>query len=375
MMCREMTEERLNDYVDGTLPAPERWAVELHLVGCGGCREEVERLRALLVDAARLPKSLAPPRDLWLDIERRIGAVVSVRLSARPTARRLALAAAAVLTLLLAHGSDVPSRQAAWEVARVAGTPRIGPAPLGRKGSLRVGDWLETDDSSQARIVVGEIGHVEVKPGTRVRLLEALPAEHRLALARGAIYASVDAPPRVFFVETPSGVAVDLGCAYTMEVDAGGRTLIHVTAGYVEFQGHGRKSIVPLGAYAVSRPVSGPGVPYVEDAPEALRRALAAFDFEDGRAAAVRSALAAARAEDALSLWHVLSRVDRELRPRVYDRLAGLVPPPDGVSRQAVLALEEQALASYWNKIRRIAWRKALLEGIRQIDPRTGLAK
>src|SRR5438094_344315 len=134
---------------------------------------------------------------------------------------------------------------------------------------------------------------------------------------------------------------------------------------------------VPLGFRAETRRGFGPGTPYAEDASQALRRALAAFDFAHGGggAEAVRQALAAARPEDAVSLWHLLRRVDRVLRGEVYDRLASLVPPPAGVTRQGALQLDRAPLETYWNTIRRIAWRRSILKGIRDIDPRTGMAR
>ena len=63
---------------------------------------------------------------------------------------------------------------------------------------------------------VGEIGSVEVEPNTRLRVVAAQPGEHRLALERGEIRAKITAPPRLFFVETASGTAVDLGCEYKL---------------------------------------------------------------------------------------------------------------------------------------------------------------
>ena len=337
-------------------------------------RDDDREFRDLLAAVERLPKSVQPSRDLWPGIEARIAG--KGRIPAFP--RRWALlplaAAAAVATLLLGrHRAFQPA--GAWEVTRLAGRPLVGETPVGASGTLRVGQWLETDDSSRAVILVADIGHVDVKPGTRIRLVRARASDHRLALARGAIFAQVDAPPRLFFVEMPAGVAVDLGCAYALEVDSSGNGLIHVTAGYVELQWSGRRSIVPLGFAARTRPGVGPGVPFAADAPEGLRRALEAYDFGNGGAAAVRRALGAARSEDAVSLWHLLSRVEPVLRGAVYRRLAVLVPPPVGVTHDGVLRLEQRQLDAYWNAIRRIAWRRIILQGMRDIDPRTGLAR
>ena len=337
--------------------------------------EQDAEFQELLAQARKLPRSIEPPRDLWPGIRARIKAgngekgLGNGKVRILPFRRALVLAAAAVLLVVVAR-FVIPRR--GWVIEREAGRPLVAAQPLAAAGRVRVGEWIVTDDSSVAVVQVGSIGRVEVKPGSRVQLLAARPTDHRLALARGTIAAAVDAPPRLFFVETPSGTAVDLGCAYTLEVDSLGNSWLHVTSGYVEFQWGGRRSIVPLGAIAETRPGVGPGVPYLADAPPALRRAVSAFDFGRGGAAAVRAALVAARPEDALSLWHLLSRVDGGARGPVYDRLASLVPPPAGVTRVAVLGLEPAALTTYWNTIRRIAWRREILRGIRDIDPRTG---
>jgi hypothetical protein len=312
----------------------------------------------------RLPKSIEPPRDLWPDIEARLR---------RP--RRLwywiPLAAAAVLAGVWL----VRSQPAAWDVTALAGRPVVNSTPFVASGRLRVGDWLQTDDSSRALIAVGRIGQVEVQPETRVQLVVASADEHRLALARGTIDAKVDAVPRLFFVETPAGTAIDLGCAYTLQTDSLGKGLLHVTGGEVEFQTGQRSARVPLGAFTQIRPTVGPGIPYVEDAPAPLIRALVAFDFVKGGARATRNALAVARPQDALSLWHLLQRVDPALRGLVYDRLAALVPPPKGVTRPAAIALDARALEGYWTKIHRIHFRRMVLKGVRDIDPRTGTTR
>ena len=58
-----------------------------------------------------------------------------------------------------------------------------------------------------------------------------------------------------------------------------------------------------------------------------------------------------AREDDALTLWHLLSRVSDADRPRVYDRLAALAPPPAGVTREGILHLDRQMLDSWWNSL------------------------
>lgn len=306
--------------------------------------------RELLEAVGRLPKSIEPPRDLWPGIEARL----------RGRRRRwywASLAAAAAVAALLVARS-VWSPAGVWEIAPLAGLPRVGQAPLAGVGALRVGEWVETDDSSRAVIQVGKIGHVEVRPGSRLRLVEARVTDHRLALAVGEIYARVSAPPRLFFVETPAGVAIDLGCAYTLRVDAAGNGFLHVTAGAVEFAWGNRRSIVPFDTRIEIRRGFGPGVPVVAGATDAFRHALEALEFEAQGEAALRRVLALARRDDALSLWHLLSRTEGASRAGVYERLAQLVPPPAGVTREAVLRLDQDALDAYWNWLPHSVWLK-----------------
>src|SRR6185295_18388641 len=171
-----------------------------------------------------------------------------------------------------------------WNVARLGGAPRIDAQTIGDDGKLRVGQWLETDATSRAKIEVATIGNVEIDPNSRVRLLETNSEEHRLELQRGRLSAVISAPPKLFFVNTPSGVAEDLGCAYTLEVDDDGNSVLHVTAGWVSMKLTDRESKVPAGAACATRRGIGVGTPYFEDATTAFRAALTKFDFDGAEA-------------------------------------------------------------------------------------------
>jgi len=198
---------------------------------------------------------------------------------------------------------------------------------------------------------------VDVEGGTRLRVLAVRQREQRFALERGTISARVSAPPRVFVVETPSAVATDLGCAYTLAVDSVGNGVLRVTAGIVAFGSPGRVAFVPLGATVPTHAGRGPGVPYVDDAAPALRRALERVDSAPGDRTALAAALAAARADDGLSLWHLVARVDEAWRGAVFDRLAQLVPAPLGVTREGIVRLDRRMLDAWWNYLPRTVWR------------------
>jgi hypothetical protein len=263
-------------------------------------------------------------------------------------------AAAAALALVVGTWWAARAPQAAWTVERLEGAPRVGMAVVKDGGRLVVGQWLETDASSRARVEVGSIGEVQVEPNTRLRLLRARADEHRLALERGTMHAVIWAPPRLFFVETPSATAVDLGCAYTLTVDADGRGSLAVTAGWVAFDFAGHETVVPWDGRCETRPGQGPGTPYFEDAPAPLVEALARLDFArlaaGERAAAVEAVVTSARPRDAMTLWHRLTRGEPGERGRVFDRLAELAPPPAGVTRAGILEADREMLDRWWDE-------------------------
>jgi hypothetical protein len=164
------------------------------------------------------------------------------------------------------------------------------------------------------------------------------------------------APPGQFFVDTPSSTAIDLGCAYTLQVDQTGAGLVRVTTGWVGFEFRGREAFIPAGAVCATRPGVGPGTPYYEDLAAPTRDALATLDFghatPDARAAALTRVLTDARERDAVTLWHLLSRVEStDERDRVFDRLATLVPPPEGVTRDTIRAGNREMLDRWWDRL------------------------
>ncbi len=243
-----------------------------------------------------------------------------------------------------------------WDVARIEGAPVIGANSIqGAKAKLEVGQLLVTNSSSRATITVAEIGEIQVDPGTRIRLLQTARDRKRISLEEGTIHAAIWAPPGEFVVDTPSAVAVDLGCAYTLHVAPDGSGLLRTTLGWVGFHSNGRDSFIPAGAVCPTHRATGPGTPYFEDATESFRDALAQLDFgsltPESRAAALQIVLSQARKDDALSLWHLLSRTHGAERENVFDRLAKLAPPPDGVTREEILRLDQQQLDLWWNAL------------------------
>jgi Putative zinc-finger/FecR protein len=408
--------KRLTAYYHGELSPEEYRRVAEHLLHCQRCRGEYEEIKLGAQLAARLTHSEAPA-SLWDELElmldregsnadrrsiaelvekaafvpeaqrtqRRRRGIIEALIEAlfypvvlwasainRPDDtrsldfRRGKILVAALCSVLVVLIGSVwvylrwPQREVAqiipaWAVKRIEGSPKIGERQMGEQGRLAIGQWLVTDEASRAQISVGDIGEVRVEPNSRIGLVAAHPDEHRLAIPKGKLHAFIWAPPRQFYVDTPSAVAVDLGCSYTLEVNDDGQGLLQVTTGWVAFEWGGRESFVPAEAECVTRPRLGPGTPYFGDASRELRDALAQFDTslsgDSARASALDKILRRARKKDAITLWHLLTRTNEAELGRVYDRLARLVPPPKRVTREGVLRGERAMIDAWWDEL------------------------
>jgi FecR protein/Putative zinc-finger len=361
-MFTEHVSKKLSAYCNGELRADESRRVGEHLLKCKRCHKEYERIRLGVRLAEQLPP-VAAPAEMWGDIEALLDAQARKPVGKPTAGGRLfgrgvtQWATAAALLLIVAAGvisyRAITSRHInvepeppcmAWPVTSLAGTPSIDGRRITKTGCFEAGELLETDAASRVNVDIPQIGEVQIEPGSRVRLVTTSQSEHRLALERGRLRASITAPPRLFFVDTPSAEAIDLGCEYTLAVDDAGIGLLRVTLGWVMLVRDGREAYVPIGAMCETRPGIGPGTPFFEDAGDAFKAALSRFDFENGGDAALRTILAEARPRDTLTLWHLLQRVEGPTRAVVLRRMIELVGLPTCATRQGVMQLDREML-------------------------------
>ncbi|MBU1698811.1 MAG: zf-HC2 domain-containing protein [Candidatus Eisenbacteria bacterium] len=159
-MNHKSAQELLHDYIDGILSEPQKIDIELHIQECEICRSDADQIRDLIKQAAALPKSIEPKRDLWPGIAARTQVASEARVTTGPLQRFIlmarswrgfwtpviATAAAAVLLIIALEMRD--------------------------SGSI---------DSSANPSTTGEASRASVSDPASIAVIEALEAECRLS--------------------------------------------------------------------------------------------------------------------------------------------------------------------------------------------------
>jgi hypothetical protein len=290
--------------------------------------------------------------------------------------RRIRVAVAAAVVVMASAAGSITwrlTRPEPWSVEAIAGLPLVKDGHGNITRTLRAGAQVETDARSVARVAVGRIGIADLEPGSLMNVVRDDEGQHRLSLRRGTLNARIWARPRFFVVETPSALAVDLGCAYSLRVDSTGSGILAVSYGEVELSGSGRVSLLVAGA-AASMDSTGPGIPYPVASSIGFQRAVQRANRGTLDAASLDVVLREATAQGTITLWHLLPHVDVRERAALYDRLLEFAPPPKGVARIDVLRLEPAALNA-WKEALRPMWSSESSSSWRRLLVRLGIVK
>jgi FecR protein len=224
--------------------------------------------------------------------------------------RRMALAIAAVAAVLLTTALVMWSLDHPNQLKLVNTTAK--------NALLLQGSTVVTTGCAEELVLEDGLSEITVAPGSVVHVDRLKQELTQLRLERGSLHAfvSAEAKARFFQVQTPATNCVDLGCMYTLDVDAAGNAHVAVEMGRVAFEDGGREVVVPAGATCAATRQHGAGTPRHNDTPLPVVKFLAGFDAErgpDGAAQRLRLArrvlglLAGAEAEKhSLIVWHFL---------------------------------------------------------------------
>jgi hypothetical protein len=238
----------------------------------------------------------------------------------------VAIAAAAAVAIYVARPRTQPACRGSdgFAFTGVGGSVSCDGTAVAH-GVLPIGGELDTG-ANEASLTIADIGIAQLGKQTRVRLDRTDSSRHQLALDRGHMHAKVNAPPRLFAVTTKHAEVVDLGCEYTIDLDAAGAGSICVMTGIVELATKsGAVVVVPEGACAAIFAGQRPGLPVARGARAELVAVVRAYDR--GEPGALDRLLAIAERRDAITLLGAAA-IDARARA-VLERLMELSPPPD----------------------------------------------
>ena len=121
-----LTDDQLDDYVDGTGSDAERAFAESHLASCERCRRAVGDTRELIATAQQQRVSVAAPAELWPLVASSTIHLAAVRRQVLRSMRGLLVTGA----IAIAAATAVIT----WQVARWTSVPRVAAPSSGHAG-------------------------------------------------------------------------------------------------------------------------------------------------------------------------------------------------------------------------------------------------
>ncbi len=374
MKCREV-KYYLDDYISGKLIDEMREEISLHLNKCHSCRKKAADIGMMRKSSGTIRKKIHHGENFWetasetndFDPEFNLPAILYSPLKRRDDPRyrvkfrykilrsRWIAVGAPLSAILIAVIISVlyfyRSNPSFWEVESLKGTPVAGNEKIDGTGNLPAGEWLKTDSQSSARLQAGLAGEVDVKPGSEVKLLDTRAPGYKLYLKFGKITANTPGSPQMLSVITPSASALDLGSNYSVEVDKDGSSFFSVVSGSIIINSDGQKEVLPAGVACKTVKDREPGTPYRINAGKEFKAALSKLDSGNTTDKVLETLLNNAGREDAVSLWYLLRDAGPDEIKPIYNRLADLVKPPDGVTYEGIKAKNNNMLLKWWDKL------------------------
>jgi hypothetical protein len=350
----------LNEYIDGTINDTDKFAFEEYLNKNPDRKKEFEDTRNIVNNLNTLPKHIEPKEDLWDGIEKEITknkvefkkvsenyyTFEKISTLSKKETRNHSFATKYIITSLVAalilitliiylpnyfkienSTTSIDDSGNFWVVSSLQGSPKIHDKEINVVDTLKIGEWLITDDSSKAMLSVAQIGDIILDPGTKLKIVKSDNNEHRILLDHGTINANINTKPRSFIVDTKSTEAVDLGCEYTFSVDRKGNGLLFVKSGMVELKSSGRNSLVSAGNFCITKAGFGPGTPYSKYSSSNFRKLLLDFDFKGVNDKALKDILKNSKKTDVMTLLQMLPKVKEKNKAMVLAKLASFIPP------------------------------------------------
>jgi len=226
-----------------------------------------------------------------------------------------------------------------WQVEKIKGNPTLSDKPLSSVDSIKEGEWIITDDSSEAVIKIEGIGDIYIEPKSKIKIMKNEQGENNVYLEYGTINTNLTKPSGnniPFEVETVNGIVRDTkGGSYTFTMNDKGEGMIFVKDGIVNVVSNGREvnvvsngreSVIPSGKVCIVQAVNGPGVPFGFNTSPQFKNAIMYYDENSGDLNAINNVIANSTSQDLVSLINLMPRVSPEVQNVIYSRVQSIAP-------------------------------------------------
>lgn len=237
------------------------------------------------------------------------------------------------------------NRAKGWRVNVTYGKVIVDNVSFSDKTEFDIKSTLITDESSAVSIIIPKVGNLQVEPNSS---LSRTAKEFEIRIDKGEISKNSDAQElELKLITDLADFNDELSSDYKLSVNDEINSL-YVYNGIVKVEVKGVESIVPEG-YACEIKKGRYAIPYNPDSDKEIISLIK--DFRGPADANLPVITILANKQDALSLWHILQLTTDLNRPLAYNKLKELVKPPDSVTDEGILKLNQEMLEQWLNKI------------------------
>lgn len=383
-ICSE-TELLIDEYLEGMISLKDKNNMDLHISCCENCSAYMSETTSIVKNLSILPRetstlSIQKKDELWERVSDGIDSeAIPQSEDTEPVDSKSSdkgnsftkykyiltgIAAALVITFLviaiqkinlkdvqLAQQQNVFGLPTYWKVSNIKGNSLIGDVAMSNIDSIKEGQYIMTNDSSRAELVIANMGRVIIEPNSKIIFVKGADGNNRISVEYGTIEANMKTDSKTFFVEMPSAVAMDMGGDYKLTIDSTGDGLVYVKSGKVEVQSDNRGAIVPAGNLVMTKRDLGVGTPFNENSSARFKNALMNIDFGKCGGTCLNTLLNNAKQTDAVTLVSLISRVESQYKDEVYAKVANFVSPPKRIHSDSLPYFDEEKMNEWIDKI------------------------
>lgn len=381
----------INDYVNEALPRELNEEIEGHVNECKECKNFLDKVKELLSITSSITPEIIPPKEVWdsivADVKRTLPEekkerviveenpvvkhkretkeisqdfLVKSNVPKKNKARKKRLFPKLILITLFVlvivavfyyfnNGkSGLPAGQAGWKLQTVKGTVRIGKSNVSVGNVLSDSEKLVTGPGGSAQIEVPNFGLISLTQNSVVNKVN----KNEIQFLQGKIYVNKNIGTSSLFSIVCFGTKTKSLTSYdSYNITNNLQTAsLSVYSGLVEVSGNKFSAYVPAGFTCEINKRNGLGIPYSENASPYMIEALRNYTFR-GQQYAITQILSAAQKSDAVSLWHLLARVNAMYKTTIFNQLASYVTPPEGLTQNSSFSLASKQMLNWLGKI------------------------